>query len=97
MVQRKAETPCLITAYEQHIVPIMETHGFKIIDDLTIMSIDFLRILGLFFFICVTAKRKTFLVNIHSDVNCAIIHLMTSNLYAVIPVPVVTFLPTLYR
>ena len=36
-------------------------------------------------------------MNIYPDVNCAIIHLITSNLYAIIPVLVVTFLPTLYR
>jgi hypothetical protein len=42
------------------------------------MGVNLLRILGLFFLICVTAKRKRFFVYIHSYVDCAIIHLMTS-------------------
>ena len=38
----------------------------------------FLGIFGFFLFICVTAERKSFLVYIHSYINCAILHLMAS-------------------
>ena len=36
------------------------------------------KVLSLFLLIGVSGKRKTFLVNIHSDVNCGILHVMTS-------------------
>ena len=75
----------------------METQGFKIIDDLAVMGSDFFEDTPPVPSHLCNKKRKTFLVNIYPDVNCAIIHLITSNLYAIIPVLVVTFLPTLYR
>ena len=51
----------------------------------------------LFIFIFARTKSKTFLMNVHSYVNCVIIHIMTSNLYAVIPVTIVSFQFIVYR
>ena len=78
VIERETEASCLIAAYEHDIVTVVETHGLDVIDDLAVMTVNFLRILGLFFLICITAERKCFLVNIHSDVNCAIMHFVIS-------------------
>ena len=78
VVQRESEASSLITAYEQSIVSVVETHCLDVVDDFTVMTINLLRVFGLFLLICVAAKRERFLVNIHSNVDCAILHLMTS-------------------
>ena len=78
VVQRESEAASLVIAYEQSIVPVMETHGLDVVDDFAKMTVNLLRIFGLFFLVRVTAERKSFLVYIHSYVDCAIIHLMTS-------------------
>jgi hypothetical protein len=78
MIQRIPEATCLIPAYESHIVAVMETHGFQIAEDFTVMGFGSLDVLDLFLLIGVASKSKTFLVNIHSDVNCGILHVMTS-------------------
>jgi hypothetical protein len=56
----------------------METHGFQIADDFAVMGLGSLDIFSLFLLIGVAGKRKTFLVNIHSDEYCGILHVMTS-------------------
>jgi len=58
-------------------------------DDFAIVSFDFLRVFSGFFLVRVAAERKSFLMDVHSDVNCAIIHSSDLRLYAVIPVLVV--------
>ena len=78
VIKCKSEASSLITAYKGNIVSVMETHCFQIVNHLAIVSSDFLVILCLFLFICVTAERKIFFVYIHSYENCVIIHLMTS-------------------
>ena len=45
VVQRAAETAGLITSHEQGIITVMETHGLNIVNHLTIMTVNFLRIL----------------------------------------------------
>ena len=78
VVQRESEASSLITAYEQSIVSVVETHGLDVVDDFAVMAVNLLGILSLFFLVCITTERKSFFVYIHSYVNCAIIHLMTS-------------------
>jgi hypothetical protein len=79
VIQRIPEAASLITAYKQHIVPIMETHGFNVVDDFAVVRWDSLRVFRLLFLVRVAAERKIFLVDVHSDVNCAImLHVMTS-------------------
>ena len=56
MIHCKSEAASLITAYKQCIVPIMEPHGLDVVDDFTVVGIDFLRILGFFFLVCVATK-----------------------------------------
>ena len=60
VVKGVSETACLISAYEKHIVPVMETHSLQIVDDLTVVSFDLLRIFCLFFLVGVAAERKIF-------------------------------------
>ena len=45
-------------------------------DDFAIVGIDFLRIFCLLFLICEATKRKSLFMDIHSDENCAIMHLI---------------------
>ena len=78
MIECKTKAPCLITAYKQSIVSIMETHCLNIVEDLAIMAFNFLSIFGSFFFVCVTTESKRVRMCIHSNVDCAIIHVMTS-------------------
>ena len=56
----------------------METHGLDVVDDFAIVSVNLLRVFGDLLLICVTAERESILVYIHSNVDCAILHLMTS-------------------
>ena len=79
MIQRIPEAASLISAYKQHIVPIMETHGLNVVDDFAVIRRDSLRVFRLLFLVRVAAERIIFLVDVHSDVNRAIIlHVMTS-------------------
>ena len=78
MIKRETEAAGLITAYEHGIVPVMKTHGFYIAYDFAVVAFNLHRVFSRLFLICITTKRKVFLVNVHSDKNCAIIHLMTS-------------------
>ena len=78
MIQRIPEASSLIAAYESHIVAVMETHSFQITDDFAVVSFGSLEVLSLLFLVGVAGKRETFFVNIHSDVNCGMLHMMTS-------------------
>ena len=78
VIEGKAETSSLITAYKCNIVSVVETHCFQIVEHFAVVPIHFLAVLCKSFLVCITTKRKFFFMNIHSYVNCVIIHLMTS-------------------
>ncbi len=67
----------------------METHGLKVVEYFAVVRIYFLRIFSQLFLICVAAERKSFFMDVHSDINCAIIHFDDLHLYAVIPVTLI--------
>ncbi len=65
VVQRESAAASFITAYESGIVFVVETHGFQIVEDFTVMTIGFLAVFGLFFLICITVEGKSFFVYIY--------------------------------
>ena len=60
------------------IVSVIETHCLDVVDNIAVMTIDLLRKLGLFFLICLTPEEERVLVDIHTNLDCAILHLMIS-------------------
>ena len=78
MIEGVAEATSLITAYKISIVSVNGTKKLQIFQNLFVIGFCFLVVRSFLIFNCHLAKCKTFFVNIHSYVNCVIIHLMTS-------------------
>ena len=78
MIEGVTEAASLITAYKFSIVSVNGTRKLQIFQNLFVIGFCFLVVRSFLIFNCHWAKYKTFFVNIHSYVNCVIIHLITS-------------------